>query len=264
MKRFLGLAIGLFLAIGFTSSAEATIRIKVAEVQNGTAFIQGSAEKRSPITWEGQLVTSANPGGQFSFNGVVPADCVGTLSDGTSTIEVVVLDCTPVATSTTKVLKTGQIISYATGDDGQYQAGATIPNPRFTDNGNGTVTDNLTGLIWLKNANCSGPFATNWQGALDFIAELNSTGKMSGNDCGDTSNVGSHQADWRLPNINELLSLVDWSQRNPAVPPGLPFTNLRITLSYWSSTTMSPPDIPNAKQQEFSERLHNPGSEDQL
>ena len=34
--------------------------------------------------------------------------------------------------------------------------GVAWPNPRFTDNGNGTVTDNLTGLIWLKNANCFG------------------------------------------------------------------------------------------------------------
>ena len=30
------------------------------------------------------------------------------------------------------------------------------PNPRFTDNSDGTVTDNLTGLIWLKDANCFG------------------------------------------------------------------------------------------------------------
>ena len=36
------------------------------------------------------------------------------------------------------------------------QKGVAWPNPRFTDNGNGTVTDNLTGLIWLKNANCFG------------------------------------------------------------------------------------------------------------
>ena len=94
MKRFLGLAIGLFLVIGFRSSAEA-IQIKIAEVQNGVAFIKGSdAERRSAITWEGQFVTSPNPGGAFSFNGVVPADCVGH-SAMVSTIDVVVLDCTP-------------------------------------------------------------------------------------------------------------------------------------------------------------------------
>ena len=43
-----------------------------------------------------------------------------------------------------------------TGSDGDLQKGVAWPNPRFTDNANGTVTDNLTGLIWLKNANCFG------------------------------------------------------------------------------------------------------------
>ena len=42
------------------------------------------------------------------------------------------------------------------GSDGALQKGVAWPNPRFTDNNNGTVTDNLTGLIWLKNANCIG------------------------------------------------------------------------------------------------------------
>ncbi|MGA9347827.1 MAG: hypothetical protein WBW48_03355 [Anaerolineae bacterium] len=36
-----------------------------------------------------------------------------------------------------------------TGEDGELLKGVTWPSPRFTDNGNGTVTDNLTGLIWL-------------------------------------------------------------------------------------------------------------------
>ena len=53
------------------------------------------------------------------------------------------------------VPKTGQTTGYATGDDGALQKGVAWPNPRFTDNGDGTVTDNLTGLIWLKNANCA-------------------------------------------------------------------------------------------------------------
>jgi len=53
------------------------------------------------------------------------------------------------------VEKTGKTTSYATGDDGDLEKGVTWPSPRFTDNRNGTVTDNLTGLIWLKNACCS-------------------------------------------------------------------------------------------------------------
>ena len=54
------------------------------------------------------------------------------------------------------VEKTGQTISYATGDDGELERGIDKPplKDRFTDNGDGTVTDNLTGLIWMKDANC--------------------------------------------------------------------------------------------------------------
>ena len=54
------------------------------------------------------------------------------------------------------VPKTGQTTFYATGDDGDLEKGVPWPSPRFTDNGNGTVTDNLTGLTWLEDANCDG------------------------------------------------------------------------------------------------------------
>jgi hypothetical protein len=151
------------------------------------------------ILWEGTIVTKANKGGNFSFSGVVPADCIGTLSDGTP-IEVALLNCTPVALIQAPVPQTGQIISYDANtpprDDGALQKGVVLPNPRFTDNGNGTITDNLTGLIWLKNANCIGTANTSfdlddtpgdgmvtWQHALDFVAYINN-GTYN---CGDTS-----------------------------------------------------------------------------
>ena len=56
------------------------------------------------------------------------------------------------------VEKTGQITSYSNtgGEDGDLKKGVKWPNPRFKDNGNGAVTDNLTKLIWLKNANAFG------------------------------------------------------------------------------------------------------------
>jgi len=77
MKRFLGLAIGLFSVIGFTSSAEA-ITITLAEVQNGLAVVQGNkAAKSAIITWDGLSVTQTSKGGSFSFSATVPADCVG-------------------------------------------------------------------------------------------------------------------------------------------------------------------------------------------
>ena len=112
MKRFLVLAIGLFTVIGFISPAEA-ITITIAEVQNGVAVVRGiKAATSATITWESQPVTSSNPGGAFSFDGIVPANCVGRLSDGTSGIYVVVLDCMPVSQAPNGIVNGG----FETGD----------------------------------------------------------------------------------------------------------------------------------------------------
>ena len=54
--------------------------------------------------------------------------------------------------SSAPVQRTGATQSYSPGDDGDINAGVQWPVPRFTDKGDGTVTDNLTGLIWLKNS----------------------------------------------------------------------------------------------------------------
>jgi hypothetical protein len=129
------------------------------------------------------------------------------------------------------VPKTGQTTTYATGDDGDLEKGLIWPNPRFTDNLDGTVTDNLTNLIWLKDANCFG--TRTWNLALS-----DSNGTQSGL-CGLTD--GSGPGDWRLPNYKELFSLTDAENFNPALASGHPFTNVQSsTVNYWSSTTYSP------------------------
>ena len=122
------------------------------------------------------------------------------------------------------VEKTWQVTSYAAGDDGDYQKGVVWPNPRFTDNTDGTVTDKLTGLIWLKDANCYG-FRT-WDIAL---LDCNT---LANGQCGLSD--GSTPGDWRLANRKELFSLVDDESSNPALPAGHPFTNVQGI--YWSST----------------------------
>jgi hypothetical protein len=124
------------------------------------------------------------------------------------------------------VAKTGQSTSYATGDDGELKKGVAWPTPRFKDNGNGTVTDNLTGLIWTKHASCFG--LRTWSEALSDCNTLASGG------CELTD--GSSPGDWRLPNIRELHSLIDFGEYNPALPSGHPFTNVQ-SFGYWSSTT---------------------------
>ena len=123
--------------------------------------------------------------------------------------------------------RTGQTLSYASGDDYSAKAGVAWPSTRFTDNQNGTVTDHLTGLIWLKNAGCLNP--TDWSTALTAANQL-----ASGT-CGLTDS--SIKGQWRMPNINELESLVDVSQMNPAVSASAPFTTINLTNAYWSSTT---------------------------
>jgi hypothetical protein len=69
------------------------------------------------------------------------------------------------------ILITGQMISYLDGDDGYWQKGMLYPNPRFTDNGDGTVTDNFTKLMWTKNAQQI-PGAMIWDDAVDACNAL--------------------------------------------------------------------------------------------
>ena len=159
----------------------------------------------------------------------MPNDCVGALSDqpgGATPINVQVLDCTPVSASLAPVPRTGQTTIYAAGDDGALQKGVAWPTPRFTDNNNGTITDNLTGLIWLKNASCFGTQV--WDTAIT------SANGLANGQCGLSD--GSVAGDWRLPNRHELESLLDLGTNNPPLPPGHTFINIRPAL-YWSSTT---------------------------
>lgn len=124
------------------------------------------------------------------------------------------------------VQATGQTSSFAAGDDGAFQKGSKA-DPRFTDNGNGTVTDNLTKLIWMKDANYLGGTRT-WANAIAAANSLaNGTGGLTD---------GSVAGDWRLPNVRELQSLVDYSRLAPALPGGHPFTNVQPNL-YWTSTS---------------------------
>lgn len=126
--------------------------------------------------------------------------------------------------------KTGQTTSYASGDDGDLEWGVAWPSPRFTNRGDGTITDNLTGLDWTENASSPGPAACSpgvtkhWQASLDHVQCLNSNGYLG-------------HSDWRMPNKFELRSLVDLRNSNPALPTGHPFASFS-PATYWTSTTI--------------------------
>jgi len=85
----------------------------------------------------------------------------------------------------------------------------------FIDNGNGTVTNTDTGLMWQQD---TAPNAYTWQQAISYC---------------ETLTLGGY-SDWRLPNRNELQSIVDYSRFNPAINP---IFNVVSFPNYWSSTT---------------------------
>jgi hypothetical protein len=108
-----------------------------------------------------------------------------------------------------------------------------IPEPRFIDNKNGTVTDRLTGLIWLKNTRCFGMM--DWKDAQQAAKSLKN------GDCGPDPALmlsdGSSAGDWRLPSMSELCTLIDYRKRNPALPDGHMFSDFPSGY-IWSATPL--------------------------
>ncbi|MDM8540532.1 DUF1566 domain-containing protein [Desulfococcaceae bacterium HSG9] len=133
-----------------------------------------------------------------------------------------------------------------TGEDGEHKKGAALPNPRFTDNSDGTVTDNMTGLIWLKDANCM--LWTDWQTALYNIGKSTDGAGVSlnsGKDFSCTDYTAGAFDDWRLPNAKELQSLIHYGYSSSTLSDaagtdrwseGDAFTGVS-SVYYWSSTS---------------------------
>jgi len=123
-----------------------------------------------------------------------------------------------------------------TGQDGATQTGVVR---RYIDNGDGTITDTQTGLMWEKKSNDGGIHNTGnqytWSDAFAvFITAL------------DSAQFAGH-SDWRLPNVNELQSIANYGTTYPAVDAVFntscaatcTVTTCSCTSSYfyWSSTT---------------------------
>lgn len=122
--------------------------------------------------------------------------------------------------------KTGQTTSYQPGDDGIYQKGFT--GTRFVDNGNNTIKDNATGLMWKK---CS-----EGQSGTDCAA-TNATGFSWVNAITACENytIGIYD-DWRLPNVMELYSILNFQSSGTAIDLAI-FPATKTNVEYWSSTT---------------------------
>ncbi len=95
----------------------------------------------------------------------------------------------------------------------------TLPPKQFQDNGDGTVTDTETGLMWEQVRGENGSGEVSWEEGLDYCANLDHSGVT----------------DWRLPGIRELESLVDEDRYDPAVDGVFGYGS----LDTWSNTTCS-------------------------
>jgi len=138
----------------------------------------------------------------------------------------------------------GTVIDCAgTGQDGEFRTGVEWPNPRFVDNSDGTVTDMLTGLIWLRDASCADLAGTAANGAADWTTALTAAQALADGTCGlsDSSVAGA----WRLPSRFDLESLLDLEYYGPASSnaagtahwtEGDVFAGVQSSL-YWSSTS---------------------------
>ena len=153
----------------------------------------------------------------------------------------------------------GQTTAYGPGSDGDVRAGAALS---YTDNGDGTITDNNTGLMWEKKDDSGGihgqdntytwgmtaaPYTMNGTMVTEFLAALNRPPCFA-NHC-----------DWRIPNVRELQSIVDYEVAFPGPVVDAAFHNAAGCLGctdvtrascscthsnsgggqdyYWSSTT---------------------------
>jgi hypothetical protein len=131
---------------------------------------------------------------------------------------------------------TGQTTSYVAGDDGDIRAGAPL---RYRDNGDGTITDKNTNLMWEKKDQASG--LHNWDDTYPWQGTCsNSSTTVCGTDAdcpsGETCNVSgggmtifqwvaqlntppcfAHHCDWRIPDVKELQSIADYETYLPPV-----------------------------------------------
>jgi hypothetical protein len=179
---------------------------------------------------------------------------------------------------------TGQTTSYVNGDDGAIRAGAPL---KYSDNGDGTVTDRNTLLMWEKKDQAEGGIH-NWDNTYPWQGNCsNSASTVCGTDA-DCPGAGTcsvkgggmtifqwvaalntppcfaRHCDWRIPNVRELQSIVDYQVYLPPVAaafnnncmPGCTVDGAGKTVEcsctqsagtsqayYWSSTTYAPSPI---------------------
>jgi len=140
---------------------------------------------------------------------------------------------------------TGQTTSFTAGDDGALRRGAGL---RYQDNGDGTITDMNTGLMWERKSGEAGLHYhddhfvwTPGPGSVwEWLALVNAENGGAG--------YAGH-TDWRLPNLRELQSIVNYENSGPAIgsefnmacAPGCTVAACSCTepAPLWTSTTFT-------------------------
>lgn len=207
-------AITTFSLGGVTGTINETAKSISVTMPNGTnitALIATFTTTGTSVKVGSTIQTSGTTANDFTS----PVSYMVTAADNSTATYTVT-----VAAITVNLPKTGQTTSHAAGDDGDLEKGVAWPDPRFTV-GTGAeadcVTDNLTGLMWVKSPDST---TRTWQEALTYANDLSF--------CGYT--------DWRLPNINELESLGNVGQPNSSTWLNTQgFSNVQAN-AYWSST----------------------------
>ena len=125
------------------------------------------------------------------------------------------------------------------GQDGAYSTGCPMNDLRFVDNGDDTVTDTCTGLMWQQNtADIDGGGFNPDPGSGDRVSWCDALAYCEG-----LTLAG--ESDWRLPNVLEAQSIADYSLSAPAVDTNIFGVALAGSVAaYWTSTSQGPETNP--------------------
>ncbi|HYB99404.1 MAG TPA: DUF1566 domain-containing protein [Candidatus Limnocylindrales bacterium] len=223
------------------------------------AWLLVAALASSAMAGEEPMCEPLQPCGDVNDSGTVTAqDALAVLRGSVGGNVDLMCSCGEFICIEGSILKTGQFTCYdpldnvnpintiacnGSGQDGQFLAGLEFS---FIDNGDGTITDVNTNLMWEKLSDDGTihdyqDFAYQWAGAYGKINSLNAMDQGAG---------FAGYNDWRLPNVREMASLVDFSTSSPSISvafnndncaPGCMVENCSCTHSkpYWTSTTSS-------------------------
>lgn len=186
--------------------ATTLLGITLSGCGGGGGTSETSQDNSADSTLQSSSVSTQEQNSTSTVTSQSNTDTTSTQSTSTSAVQ------SSVSTKSYLVVDTNQTVCYSssgvsiacsgTGQDGAYLTYA----PSYTDNGNGTVTDNVTTLMWQQSADSNG------DGTINSSDKMNQSSAESY--CSELS-LGGY-SDWQLPDIKQLYSLVAFSGTDPS------------------------------------------------